>query len=151
MVGIPLVSLEPKVYHFTTLIRTSPPPPTPYDNCCLLSEYGYGHKVYSVLLSAVFGNESGGNVEVCLFPWSKETLPTAEDVVNLFRFNPEIVAHCEMWEDADIYTGCGEEDQDVVDNRTGGRFIIESYGDDKTKAITFVKWLDENGTWPDSC
>ncbi|KAJ7340456.1 hypothetical protein OS493_003204 [Desmophyllum pertusum] len=36
------------------------------------------------------GIEGAGVVETCLFPWTKDTLPTAEDVITCFRFNPEM-------------------------------------------------------------
>ena len=46
--------------------------------------------MYIVFPLGKWGNESDGVVEVCLFPWSKDTLPTIEDIITLFNFHPKL-------------------------------------------------------------
>ena len=64
-----------------------------------------------------------------MFPWSKDTLPTAKDVLALFRINPG------MLEDTVV-----KEDDEEEDSNTSWN-IITSYSDDVTKAHTFFSWL----------
>ena len=46
--------------------------------------------MYIVFPLRKWGNESDGVIEVCLFPWSKDTLPTIEDIITLFNFHPKL-------------------------------------------------------------
>ncbi|KAJ7340458.1 hypothetical protein OS493_003206 [Desmophyllum pertusum] len=36
------------------------------------------------------GNEGDSSIEMCLFPWSKEALPTPDDILSMFNFHPEM-------------------------------------------------------------
>ena len=46
--------------------------------------------LYHVFFLGMWGNESDGVIEVCLFPWSKDTLPTPKDIITMFHFHPEL-------------------------------------------------------------
>ena len=84
----------------------------------------------------MFGNEGSGVVEVCLFPWSKDTLPTAKDIVPLFHFHPELrkktLEHTSLSDEED---DC---DEDEGMSWNGLRSFIS---DDKERAVNFFKWL----------
>ena len=70
-----------------------------------------------------------------MFPWSKDTLPTAEDVITLFGFNSEM--HSNPMVSEEIVERDDEEEED--DHATWN--TITSYCDDATKAHTFFNWL----------
>ena len=38
----------------------------------------------------VWGNKGVDLIETCLFPWSKDTLPTPQDILSMFNFHPEM-------------------------------------------------------------
>lgn len=81
-----------------------------------------------------FGNESDGVVEVCLFPWNKDSLPTAEDIIKLFHFNPKM---CEdPLTDSEVPNEDGDDEDDEASWNT-----LRSFSDDKEKAMIFFDWL----------
>ncbi|XP_078346773.1 uncharacterized protein LOC144632041 [Oculina patagonica] len=82
-----------------------------------------------------FGNEGGGFVETCLFPWNKETLPTAEDVIALFHFNPEMHRYPMVNEEI--------EKRDYYEDGHPSWNTITSYSDDVKEAETFFNWLEK--------
>ncbi len=92
------------------------------------------HFFIVAFLLGAWGNEGNGVIETCLFPWSKDTLPTAEDVIALFRFNPELHRN-PMVNNEKVEREEEEEDGHPSWN------TITSYGDDVTKARTFFDWL----------
>ena len=69
-----------------------------------------------------------------MFPWNKDVLPTAEDVLTLFGFNPE------MHQDPMVNNEIVQPDEDEEDDRVSWN-TISSYSDDVTKARNFFDWL----------
>ena len=92
--------------------------------------------LYHVFFLGMWGNESDGVIEVCLFPWSKDTLPTPKDIITMFHFHPELsnnpMESTTLSDDEDNY----DEEDDIGWN--GLRSFTE---DDKQKAVNFFKWL----------
>ncbi|XP_078347421.1 uncharacterized protein LOC144632613 isoform X2 [Oculina patagonica] len=87
-----------------------------------------------------YGNEGTGVVETCLFPWSKDTLPTAEDIITLFHFNPEM--HRDPMVDEEIEEEDEEdEDNDPEEANVSWNTLGTCYGVDVKKANTFFDWL----------
>ena len=84
----------------------------------------------------MFGNEGSGVVEVCLFPWSKDTLPTAKDIVALFHFHPEL--RKKTLENTSLSDEEDDCDEDEGMSWNGLRSFIR---DDKERAVNFFKWL----------
>lgn len=88
---------------------------------------------------SAYANEGTGIVEVCLFPWNKESLPTAEDIISLFHFNPE------MSKDPLVDTEVPDDDEDDDDEDSGVSWnTLRTFQDDndgKKKAVAFFKWL----------
>ena len=85
-----------------------------------------------------YANEGTGIVEVCLFPWNKESLPIAEDIISLFHFNPE------MSEDPLVDEDDGDEDDDDEDSGVLKWNTLRTFRDDDDgikKAVAFFKWL----------
>lgn len=76
-------------------------------------------------------------VEVCLFPWTKDTLPNPEDIISLFHFNPE------MSKDPLTDTEIPEEEDEDEDDESTSWNTITSFSDDKKKATAFFNWLKE--------
>ena len=72
-------------------------------------------------------------VEVCLFPWNKDSLPTGEDISKLFHFNPM----CKYpFTDSEV----PNEDSDDEDDKASWN-TLRSFSDDKEKAMIFFDWL----------
>ena len=75
-------------------------------------------------------------IETCLFRWNKDTLPTAENITTLFRFNPEmhpvLMENNEIVQQGEDVQRAEAEEEDCVSWN-----IISSYSDDGTKARTF--------------
>jgi len=82
-------------------------------------------------------------VETCLFPWNKDSLPTAEDIFTLFNINPEM--HNNPFFD-DKEPESEEEDDQVEEPEEGRGHVIwntlgTSYSVDLKKANTFFDWF----------
>ena len=92
--------------------------------------------LYHVFFLGMWGNESDGVIEVCLFPWSKDTLPTPKDIITMFHFHPKLsnnpMESTTLSDDEDNY------DQEDEIGWNGLRSFTE---DDKQKAVNFFKWL----------
>lgn len=86
-----------------------------------------------------YGNESDGEVEVCLIPWNKDSLPRAEDIINFFHFNPE------MCEDPSTESEVPSDDEDCDDELVSWN-TLRSFSDDKQKAKTFFNWFKKTFT-----
>ena len=92
--------------------------------------------MYIVLPLGKWGNESDGVVEVCLFPWSKDTLPTIEDIITLFNFHPKLS------EKPMVDTSHKKhDDDDVLMRKLSWNSLRSFIKDDKEKSVNFFKWL----------
>ena len=94
------------------------------------------------------GSEGGGCIETCLFPWNKDTLPTAEDIFALYHFNPNM--HEGLVEDHkyDTEEGEGGEDSDNECSDQGPSWMgIMGSGTHDAKeecsCTTFFNWLQK--------
>ncbi|XP_068672409.1 uncharacterized protein [Montipora foliosa] len=105
---------------------------------------------------AAWGNEGCGPIDVCLFPWSKATLPTSEEICSMFKFHPQMhknpmVRH--KIGELKVETKDKSNDGDVGDDNdeNSGKVIGHvrwnklhtSYHVDVRKASRFFRWLEE--------
>ena len=106
-------------------------------------EANYTEFTVCILLEVANGNEGSGEVEVCLFPWSKENLPNAEDIITLFHFNPEMskdpLVDNELPEDED-----DEDDDDHVTSWNTLRALHDCGR--KIEGTAFFDWLQKKFT-----
>lgn len=90
-------------------------------------------------VAAAWGNEGSGPVDVCLLPWTKDALPTAEEICSMFHFHPEM--HRRPMVKHDI------REMRVKDTSADGHVewntLNTAYGIDVTKAIRFFEWLEK--------
>ena len=100
--------------------------------------------MYIVFPLGKWGNESDWVVEVFLFPWSKDTLPTVEDIITLFNFHPKLsekpmvdTSHKKHDDDNDD----DDDDDDVLMRELSWNSLRSFIKDDKEKAMNFFKWL----------
>ena len=103
--------------------------------------------MYIVFPLGKWGNESDGVVEVCLFPWSKDTLPTIEDIITLFNFHPKLsekpmvdTSH-KKHDDDDDDDNDDDDDDDVLIRKLSWNSLRSFIKDDKEKSVNFFKWL----------
>lgn len=91
-----------------------------------------------------WANEGSGLIETCLFPWDKDSLPTATDIISLYGFNPEMQKN-------PLVRGEGEDkdsgDESSDDEEDGGcvrwKSLSTSYDVDVKKAHAFFDWMKE--------
>ncbi|XP_078347388.1 uncharacterized protein LOC144632585 [Oculina patagonica] len=90
-------------------------------------------------------NEGAGPIEVCLFPWSKEALPTPDDILSKFKFHPEM--HKGLMVDNKIETLEVNTQQEESDGRLRVRATWNTLGTscdiDIIKACDFFAWLEK--------
>lgn len=83
-------------------------------------------------------------VETCLFPWSEDTLPTAEDVISLYGFNPEMQSDPLVDDQAgDGENGDGDDSDEEEESERSVRWksLSTSYDVDVEKAHSFFNWM----------
>lgn len=86
----------------------------------------------------MWGNEGVGLIETCLFPWSKDSLPSAQDMMSMFHFNPEM--HKNPMEKTDIR---GMKVEGDVRGHVSWNTLHTSYDVDIRKACSFFEWLQQ--------
>lgn len=90
-------------------------------------------------------NENDGPIEVCLFPWGKDTLPTADDILVMFKFHPEMHENPmveTVVENMHVYSWDWE--YNGVEKRTFLRWnTLQTYKADPKKASRFYEWLEK--------
>ena len=74
-----------------------------------------------------------------MFPWTKDTLPTAEDVITRFRFNPEM--HKDPMVEEEIAEN--SDDEDSESGHVSWNTLGTSYDVDVKKAKTFFNWMQK--------
>ena len=101
--------------------------------------------MYIVFPLGKWGNESDGVVEVCLFPWSKDTLPTIEDIITLFNFHPKLsekpmvdTSHKKHDDDDD-----DDNDDDVLMRKLSWNSLRSFIKDDKEKSVNSLNGLEK--------
>ena len=95
--------------------------------------------MYIVFPLGKWGNERIGVVEVCLFPWSKDTLPTIEDIITLFNFHPKLSEKPMV--DTSHKKHDDDDDDDVLMRKLSWNSLRSFIKDDKEKSVNFFKWL----------
>lgn len=103
-------------------------------------------KMMMIMFLGAWANEGQGEVETCLFPWNKDTLPTAKDISTLFHFNPEMLNDINLLFDDKVPESDEEDDDDDEDSEEGRGHVKwntlgTSYSVDLKKANTFFDWL----------
>ena len=88
---------------------------------------------------AAWGNEGSGPVEVCLFPWTKDALPTGEEICSMFHFHPKMHRNPLVKHDIREMRVKGSSGDDYVEWNT----LNTRCGTDVTKAIRFFEWLEK--------
>ena len=94
--------------------------------------------MFFCLLTVIWGNEGVGLIETCLFPWSKDSLPSAQDMMSMFHFNPEM--HKNPMEETDIK---GMKVEGDVKGHVRWNTLDTSYDVDIRKACSFFEWLQK--------
>lgn len=89
--------------------------------------------------SSAWGNEGSGPVEVCLFPWTKDALPTSEEICSMFHFHPKMHRNPMVTHDIREMQVTGSSEDGHVEWNT----LHTGYGIDVTKAIRFFEWLEK--------
>ena len=97
--------------------------------------------MYIVFPLGKWGNESDGVVEVCLFPWSKATLPTVEDIITLFNFHPKLSEKPMVDTSHKKHDDDNDDDDDVLMRKLSCNSLRSFIKDDKHRAVNFFKWL----------
>lgn len=94
---------------------------------------------------AAWGNEGVGLIEVCLFPWSKDILPSAEDIFSMFNFHPEMHKHPMVKNEIrKMEVDSTKQSSDGVEiGHVRWNTIQTSYNVDVQKACRFFEWLEK--------
>ena len=96
--------------------------------------------VFYCCCSGAWANEGCGKVEVCLFPWSRDTLPTPEDILAIFQFHPEM--HRDPMTDSEVMDmEIEEKEGDIKRGHVLWNTLGTSYDVDLEKAIGFFEWM----------
>jgi len=91
-----------------------------------------------------WGNEGAGLIEVCMFPWSKQTLPTSDDILSSFNFHPEM--HKDPMVKNEITALKIDSEKESEDGIQRGHVrwntLQTAYDADVKKACDFFGWLE---------
>lgn len=91
-------------------------------------------------------NEGAGPIEVCLFPWSKEALPTPDDILTMFNFHPEMHKHPMVNNEIrtlKLVDSLEKSDDGIQRGHARWNTLGTSYDVDVKKACNFFGWLEK--------